>query len=202
MNWMQQFKQRIRQKRESEPTPQPDPTPAPKASSTDRGEVSERKRKALPSPLRMQSAYRWLCSFDMADRIRGRCKPETKCRFLVDWLSDDLRQEYKERGDLRWRDWDFACSRIEKYGELLALLDELLGEWWREASDEEWLQVADDHYRCWQEDQDKGARIIGSVRCLVHRGSSVRARSAAAQRPNLNSYLYTTSGFRRSYHSH
>jgi len=40
MNWMQQFRQRIEQERQSEPTLQSEPTPTPKAVSTDWQEVS------------------------------------------------------------------------------------------------------------------------------------------------------------------
>ena len=131
MNWMQQYRQRvIEQERQSEPTPQPkavsvtveasererqsEPTPAPKVASTDRSEVSQRKRKPLPSPLQLNYAYQWLTSFNMEERIRGRCEPVSKCRFLIDWLDDELRKEFLERGNLRWRDWNFLYDDLQR----------------------------------------------------------------------------------------
>ena len=97
----------------SERTPT-EPMPAPKAAATDRREVSEQKQKALPSPLKMQYAYQWLTSFDMAFRVKGRCTPETKCSFLVDWLPDELRREFEERGDLQWREWNSVYTLLER----------------------------------------------------------------------------------------
>lgn len=117
MNWIQQFKQRVeRENPQPESTPQSDvvfvrerqsdPKPPPKAASTD--------RKPLPSPLQLNSAYKWLTSANMEERIRGRCEPPSKCRFLIDWLSDELRKELSERSPLRWRDWNFLYDDLQR----------------------------------------------------------------------------------------
>ena len=136
-----------------EPTPQTEPTPAPKAAATDRREVSERKRKALPSSLRLQYAYQWLCSFDMAFRVRGRCTPETKCRFLVDWLPDLKRKEFLERGDLSWLDWNACFDCLTERQQLEHQANQIIGKDhrgrpmdWREFSDED-LRRLQETYR-------------------------------------------------------
>ena len=46
----------------------------PKAAPTAPREVSASKRKTPPSPLRMQYAYQWLCSFNMEFIIIGSCQ--------------------------------------------------------------------------------------------------------------------------------
>jgi len=79
----------------------------------------EQKRRALPSPLQMDYAYKWLKSFNMEERIRGRCNPARKCRFLTGWLPNDLQKEFEEKADLRWRDWNFLFNKLhpEREGE-------------------------------------------------------------------------------------
>ena len=84
-------------------------------ASTDQHDVG-RKRKLLPSSSQMDRAYQWLTSFSMEKRIHGRCKPakegKKRCRFLTGWLPNDLRQEFEEKADLRWRDWNFCVENL------------------------------------------------------------------------------------------
>jgi hypothetical protein len=75
--------------------------------ATDR---KERSRK-IPSRYQIKQVERWLYSFSMEFR-RGRCKPPLSCRFLIDWLDDELRKEFEVKGDLRWRDWNFCYGQI------------------------------------------------------------------------------------------
>ena len=86
----------------------------PKAASTDPQVVDELQRKHKPSGRQMQAAYRWLCSFNMEFRIRGRCKPDKASEFLIDALPDDLRHEFSECDDLRWRDWHTCYTSLER----------------------------------------------------------------------------------------
>lgn len=85
----------------------------PKVAPTDRRET-EQKRRTLPSPLQLNYAYQWLTSFNMEERICGRCEPVSKCRFMIDWLDDELRKEFSERGNLRWRDWNFLYDDLQR----------------------------------------------------------------------------------------
>lgn len=94
-------------------------------------------------------------------------------------LTDDLRQAMKVhkakilvllQGDepkaatTDWRESGMTKRMPpDEQVKLECLLDELLGKWWREASDEEFLQTADEHHRKWQANQDKAARIIASA---------------------------------------
>ncbi len=115
MDWMRDLQEELSKTLSDKVSEQqPEPTPAPKVASTDRQEVSERKRKELPSPRKMHEAYRWLTSFNMEDRIRGRCKPPSKCRFMIDWLDNEKRKEFSERGNLRWRDWNTCYTLLQK----------------------------------------------------------------------------------------
>ena len=59
----------------------------------------------FPSAVRMRYAYQWLRSFNMTERFTVRCTSATKCRFLIDWLPDDLRKEFDEHNELGWREW-------------------------------------------------------------------------------------------------
>ena len=96
---------------------QPEQTPKsemakPKAVRAETIEPS--RRETLPSPIQMRVALKWFCTFDMAFRKSGRCQLEPKCEFLIDWLPDELRREFEERGDLRWRDWNTCYTSLER----------------------------------------------------------------------------------------
>ena len=82
------------------------------AVPTDQHKVFKVKQKALPSPLRMQIAYRWLCSFNMVERLKTRCAASASCRFLADWLSPGKRKGFDEHGGLDWCDGNETYQAI------------------------------------------------------------------------------------------
>jgi hypothetical protein len=107
----------------SEPERKTEPAPIAKESAvvSEPREASEPRRKAdLPSPLKMKYAEQWLRSFLSVDRVSIRCAPESKCRFLIDWLDAEKRAEFERCGDLQWRDWNMAFDEARTVLDFLA----------------------------------------------------------------------------------